>query len=141
MYNTYGEMLLEPYCGRRTHDLLCVLDLLAAKGCREVHLVGRGLGAVWATFAAVLHPLVKQVTLHNALLSYHELTQTPVQRWPASVLVPEALKAFDLPDCLRALKPKQLRLVQPWTAQRAPWKPQALREHLKALGLTGLRIT
>jgi len=140
LYATYGQMLDEPYSGRRVHDLLCALDLLAAKGHRDVHLVGCGLGAMWSTFAAVLHPAVKRVTLHNALLSYHELTQTPVYRWPLSSLVPGLLREFDLPDCLRELKKKRLRLVEPWDARQRRWKGDTLRAHLKELGLGGMRV-
>jgi len=121
MYADHGMMLNRPYAGQRVHDLLSVLDLLAAYDCREVHLVGRGLGAIWATFAACLHPLVKRVTLHNALGSYHELTQVPVYRWPLSALVPGVLEDFDLPDCYRLLRArKRLRIVRPWDAQMRP---------------------
>jgi len=141
MYATYGQMLNEPYSGRRVHDVLCALDLLADKGYRDVHLVGRGLGAIWATFAACLHPRVKRVTLHNALLSYHELTQVPVYTWPLSSLVFGILKDFDLPDCLRELaRRKKLTLAAPWDAHQRPWKREALRAHLKALGLSGIRV-
>ncbi len=141
MYGTYGQMLNQPYSGRRVHDLLRALDLVASGGTRTVHLVGRGLGAIWATFAGVLHPAVKHVTLHNALLSYHELTQSATYAWPLSSLVFDALHHFDLPDCLRELaKRKQLTLVKPWDAQMRSWKERDLRRHLKALGLSGVAL-
>ena len=121
MYAAHSLMLNESYCGRRVHDLLAVLDLFDSQGCGGVHLVGRGLGAIWATFAACLHPLVKRVTLHNALLSYHELTQVPVYSWPLSSFVFGVLKDFDLPDCHRLLKAKKrLRIVRPWDGQMRP---------------------
>ena len=138
-YAAYGQMMNEPYSGRRAHDLLCVLDLFAAHGCESVHLIGRGLGAVTATFAACLHPIVKQVTLHNALLSYHELTQTPVYRWPLSSMAFGVLKELDLPDCYRLLG-KRLTLHAPWNAMMQPWRKDALKKHVKALGLEGIRI-
>ncbi|HMX30100.1 MAG TPA: acetylxylan esterase, partial [Blastocatellia bacterium] len=56
-YSTLAMMWNESYCGRRVHDLLSTLDLFAANGCREMHLVGRGIGAVTATFAAVISTL------------------------------------------------------------------------------------
>ncbi|OHB80784.1 MAG: hypothetical protein A2W31_10105 [Planctomycetes bacterium RBG_16_64_10] len=67
MYANHGLMLSESYRGRRVHDLLRVLDLFQAHGYRQIHLVGRGLGSITVSFAAALHPLVAQVTLHNAL--------------------------------------------------------------------------
>jgi hypothetical protein len=46
------------------------LAWLAAQGHQEVHLAGKGWGTFPATFAALLSPVVKQVTLKNALTSY-----------------------------------------------------------------------
>ncbi len=141
MYSNHGLMLREPYCGRRVHDVLRVIDLFKAKGYEEVHLVGRGLGAISATFAAVVHPLVTRVTLHNALLSYHELAQTPRYAWPFSSMVFGVLENFDLPDCLRELAThKKLALVDPWDARMRLWSKSAIADHLKTLGLDGLKI-
>lgn len=134
-YASNALMMNESYAGRRVHDLLCALDLLQANGYRRVHLVGRGLGALSAAFAAALHPLVTRVTLHNALLSYHELTQTPVPHWPLSALLPGVLEEFDLPDLYRLLRAKRLKLVAPWNARMQPWRPAALRAHSRALGI------
>jgi len=140
-YASQAHMLAESHCGRRVHDLLCALDLFADKGFQKIHLVGRGMGAITATFAACLHPVVTRVTLYNALLSYHELTQAPVQSWPWSAMVHGALKDFDLPDCYRLLaKTKKLAMVSPWDSQMRPWRRGRLRPHMKALGLSGVRV-
>ncbi len=141
MYANHGLMLDEPYCGRRVHDLLRVLDLFQANGSRSVHLVGRGMGAITATFAAILHPLVKQVTLHNALLSYHEVTQEPRYAWPFSTMVFGILRKFDLPDCLRELTAeKKLTVVDPWDSRMRLWPKAKLGAHLKALNLEKLEV-
>lgn len=139
-YASQGLMLAESYCGRRVHDVLSVLDLFEAKGYRDVHLAGRGLGALWATFAACLHPLVKRVTLLNALLSYQELTQVPVQSWPMSSLVFGLLKHLDLPDCYRMLVDKRLTILSPWDSQMRVWRRDQARSHLKAQGLSDVRL-
>jgi len=121
MYADHAAMLGESYCGQRVHDLLCALDVLAAGGCEDVHLIGRGLGSIWATFAACCHPAVRRVTLRNSLRSYHELTQVDVYRWPLSSLVEGVLNDFDLPDCHRLLRrTRRLRLVDPWDAMMKP---------------------
>jgi dienelactone hydrolase/pimeloyl-ACP methyl ester carboxylesterase len=141
LYACEGMKLNESYCGRRVHDLLSTLDLFQAQGYRQVHLVGRGMGAITATFAAVLHPLVAQVTLHNALLSYHELTQRPRYDWPLSSLVFGILEKTDLPDALRKLAAsKRLTVVDPWDGRMRPWKKERLGAHLAALGLDGLKV-
>ncbi len=115
-YAIHGCMLDRPYVGQRTHDILRVLDWLAANGHREVHLVAKGWGALPATFAAVLAPGVVQVTLKNALRSYAEVAQAERYHWPLSALLPGVLKEFDLPDCYRALAAKRLRQIDPWGA-------------------------
>lgn len=141
LYACEGMKLSESYCGRRVHDLLSTLDLFQAQGYRQIHLVGRGMGAITATFAALLHPLVVQVTLHDALLSYHELTQEPRYEWPLSALVFGILTKTDLPDCLRQLATaKRLTIVDPWDGRMRPWRKEQLGAHLTALGLNELKV-
>jgi pimeloyl-ACP methyl ester carboxylesterase len=141
MYANHGLMLSEPYCGRRVYDLLRVLDLCEWNGYREIHLVGRGMGAITAAFAAIVHPVVKQVTLHNALLSYHELTQTERYAWPLSAMVFDVLHHFDLSDCLRELAAaKELTIIDPWDSQMRLWEKDKLQEHLPSLGLDKVGI-
>jgi dienelactone hydrolase/pimeloyl-ACP methyl ester carboxylesterase len=113
-YSSHASMLDYPYVGQRTHDILCVLDWLAANGHRQVHLVAKGWGAIPATFAALLAPGVTQVTLKNALRSYAEVAESVRYNWPLSAILPGVLKEFDLPDCYRALAAKKLRQIDPW---------------------------
>jgi cephalosporin-C deacetylase-like acetyl esterase len=115
-YAIHSIMLDRPYAGQRTHDVLRVLDWLRACGHEEVHLVGKGWGAIPATFAALLDDGVKQVTLKNALTSYGDIAESEDYHWPLALLVPRVLEKFDLPDCYRALAGKQLRQIEPWGA-------------------------
>jgi dienelactone hydrolase len=108
MEAAHGQMLGESHIGRRVHDVLCSLDLLKATGTKRVHLVGRGLGAVLATFAACLHPVVGHVTLRDGLRSFDELTQTPVNGWPLSILPRDILRHFDLEDCYQLIGKRRL---------------------------------
>ena len=59
---------------------------------------------------------VKQVTLKHALTSYSEIAESEEYAWPLSALLPDVLAKFDLPDCYRALKQKQLKILEPWGA-------------------------
>jgi hypothetical protein len=107
-------MLDYPYAGQKTHDVLRVIDWLKSCGHEEVHLAAKAWGAIPATFAAVISADVRQVTLKHALTSYSDVAETEDYRWPLSTLVPGVLRAFDLPDCYRALEAKQLRQIEPW---------------------------
>ncbi|MGH7944102.1 MAG: alpha/beta hydrolase [Opitutaceae bacterium] len=118
-YAIHGVMLDYPYLGQKTHDVLRVIDWLKSCGHAEVHLVGKGWGALPAIFAALLSTEVKQVTLKNALTSYTDVAETEDYNWPLSTLLPGVLRAFDLPDCYRVLGAKKLRQIEPWGAAGA----------------------
>jgi pimeloyl-ACP methyl ester carboxylesterase len=126
-YASHGQMLGESYVGRRVHDVLGAIDLLGDSGAKRVHLYGRGMGAILAAFAGLLHPLVRQVTLRNGLRSFHELTQTDVYDWPASALPWNVLSHFDLPDVYRALRGKKLKVEKPWDARMKVARTRAIR--------------
>lgn len=118
-YAIHSIMLARPYVGQKAHDVLRVLAWLRACGHEEVHLAGKGWGALAATFAAVLSDPVKQVTLKNALTSYHDIATAEEYKWPLATLLPGVLEKFDLPDCYRALATKGLRQIAPWGALAA----------------------
>jgi dienelactone hydrolase len=113
-YAIHAIMLDAPYVGQRTFDVLRVLDWLQSFGHKEVHLVGRGWGALPATFAALYEEAVVQVTLKHALTSYQDVAESEHYSWPLSSFVPGVLEEFDLSDCYRALKRKKLRQIESW---------------------------
>jgi hypothetical protein len=115
-YAIHSLMLDRPYLGRKTLDVLRVLEWLAHCGYDNVHLVATGWGALPATFAAILSSRVKQVTLKHALTSYADVAESEDYRWPLSTLLPNVLAHFDLPDCYQALQAKRLRQIEPWGA-------------------------
>ena len=102
-YAIHSLMLDHPYLGQKTYDLLQVLDWMGTFGHREIHLAAKGWGTLPATFAALLSPLVGQVTLKGALASYSEVAESETYDWPLSTFLPSVLRQFDLPDCYRAL--------------------------------------
>ena len=110
-YSSHGIMLDYPYVGQRTHDVLRVLDWLNEWGYGHIHLAARGDGALPATFAALLSRHVTQVTLKNALTSYSAVAENKDYQQPLSTLLPGVLTSFDLPECYRELKHKNLTLI------------------------------
>ena len=112
-YAIHSLMLNWPYPGQKTHDILRVVDWLHGFGHQEIHLVAKGWGAVPATFAALLSENIAQITLKHALTAYADIAESETYQWPLSVFVPGVLRAFDLPDCYRALGGKKLRQVEP----------------------------
>lgn len=110
-YASHSLMLGEPYVGRRTFDVLRVLDWLAGFGHTEVHLVAKAWGAIPGAFASVLSDRVKEVTLRGALGSYSSIAESEMYEWPVAVFLPDVLKRLDLPDCYAELKRKNLKLL------------------------------
>lgn len=119
-YSSHALLIDYPYIGQRTFDVLRVLDWLAGWGYDQVHLAARGQGAAPAAFAALLAPAVTRVTLKHPPASYAEIAEARDYSWPLSALPPGALAAFDLPDCYRVLKAKDLRLLEPLGAKGRP---------------------
>ena len=118
-YAIHSLMLDRPYLGQKTYDVLRVIQWLGNNGYSNVHLVGKGWGALSATFAGLLSDAVKQVTLKNALVSYSSVAESEDYDWPLATLLPDVLSKFDLPDCYRALEPKKLKQIEPWAARRS----------------------
>jgi pimeloyl-ACP methyl ester carboxylesterase len=114
--SAHSLMLGRPYLGQKVQDVLRVMQWLKAQGHREIHLAGRGWGALAAAFAALLSEDVSQVTLKNALTSYATVAETEDYQWPYAQLLPGVLRRFDLPDVYRALVAKDLRQIEPWGA-------------------------
>ncbi|HUG89377.1 MAG TPA: prolyl oligopeptidase family serine peptidase [Planctomycetaceae bacterium] len=113
-YAIHSLMLDDPYLAQKSRDLLRVIDWLHAHGHGEVHLAAKGWGALPATFAALLADGVVAVTLKNALTSYADVAESEEYDWPLSSFLPGVLARFDLPDCYRELRAKDLRQIDPW---------------------------
>jgi hypothetical protein len=113
-YACISSMMDESYLGGKIKDAISAILLLKKEGYSNIHLKGRGLGALTAAFTGFLSKEVKEVSLANALLSYHSLTQKPAYKWPLSHIPMGVLKDFDLPDIYKALKSKNLTIKEPW---------------------------
>ncbi len=98
-YAIHSLMLDQPYLGRKTFDVLRVIDWLVANGHREIHLAGQGWGALPAVLAAVLSDRVHRLSLRDGLESYASLAENEEYNWPLSALLPNVLAQFDLPEC------------------------------------------
>lgn len=112
----HSLMIDRPYLGQKTYDVIRVVQWLREQGHSEVHIAGRGWGALPALFASLQCDAIKQVTLKNCLTAYADIAETEDYQWPYAVMLPGVLKQFDLPRCKLALEGKQLRDLQPWGA-------------------------
>ncbi|MGQ9610431.1 MAG: alpha/beta hydrolase family protein [bacterium] len=119
MFHGHGILLGESYLGRRVFDVLCTIDVLMHEGAREIHLYGRGQGAIIALFTGVLNDNLASVTIKNAPESYELWINAPIVLWPSANFLRSVLKFFDLPDCVNLLGNK-LRIIEPWGPDMKP---------------------
>jgi dienelactone hydrolase len=103
-YAIHALMLDDPYPAQRVRDLLRVIQWLTSHGHEQVHLVAKGRGTVHAAIAALLSAEVVQVTLQDALPSFHEVATSETYDWPLSCFILDVLKHVDLPDIYRELE-------------------------------------
>ena len=126
LYASCAHLLNRPYLGRKVYDILAAVRLLKKQGAEEIHLIGNGQGSIAAALAAVLSPDVKQVTLYHAPLSWRQMVNSRVVRWPFSAMPHGILRKIDLPDVYRDLRSKNIRLIAPWDAAMRPCPPRQL---------------
>ncbi len=121
MAHGYYILLGESYLGRRVDDVLATIRLLISEGAKEIYLYGRGQGAIIALFTGVIDEKVTSLTIKNAPQSYDSWVHTPIVLWPSANFLKGALKEFDIPDCMDAVKDK-LTVIEPWGPDMKPMK-------------------
>ena len=115
-YASYGIMCGSPLAGRRTFDVLRVIQLLKSIGYVSFEIVGRGLGGLIALYTACVEEKINKITIKNCLNSFSEIVYSDIYRWPVSFFLPGILLDFDIPDMLVYLKKRkqQVRVLEPW---------------------------
>ncbi|GAA5221732.1 alpha/beta hydrolase family protein [Membranihabitans marinus] len=115
-YAMMANLLGSPLLGRRTYDLLCVLDWLKSVGYSEFKIIGKGFGSLPATLASLIDENVREVQLKNPLKSFSEIAESKFYKWPLSCMPFDVLAHFDLPDCYKLLEEKNLIMDDVWDA-------------------------
>jgi cephalosporin-C deacetylase-like acetyl esterase len=106
----------ESLFGMRVQDVIrCVDYALSRAGLDRagVRLIGKGMGALWSLYAAVLDTRVLSVVLDGGLLSYGCLAKSDRYLHGANIVIPDVLRHFDLPQVAAAVANRPLALVSP----------------------------
>ncbi len=117
-YASYSIMCGLPLAGQRTFDVLRVIQLLKSVGYCSFEVVGRGLGGLIALYTACLEKRIKKVIVKNCLNSFAEIVNSDLHKWPLSILLPDLLLNFDIPDIVIYLRKRKqrVRVLEPWNA-------------------------
>lgn len=100
--------------GIRIDDVIGTVDWLATlePGAR-ITVAGIGTMGPVALQAAALDPRIAAVRLTGSQLSFREAVERPIARDLPAIAVPGVLKAYDLPDVIRALDGRPVELIAP----------------------------
>ncbi|MBI3644637.1 MAG: acetylxylan esterase [Acidobacteriales bacterium] len=115
-----ASSLGRPLLGMRVWDALHVMEYAQSRADvdpKRVVLVGRGWAGLTALFAAVLDGRVARIAVEGVPISYAELFSSEMYAQPASLVLPGALRDFDLEDVYGALAPRPLLVLNPEDAQ------------------------
>ncbi len=100
LFNGHAEMLDEPLLGRYVWDVQRVIDMFASYGYTDIHLAGKGNGAIVAALVGLLESAVTQVTLINSLATFDSIARAVpnTYNWREDLLASGLLIEFDLDD-------------------------------------------
>ena len=109
--------------GMRVRDIVRGIDYVLGRQDVEtsgIRILGRGEGALWALFAAVVDERVRGVVADRGLLSYKSLTRVDRHRHGAAVLIPGVLERFDLPQVAASIADRHLVILDPLDPDKKP---------------------
>jgi hypothetical protein len=115
--------------GMRVADAIRAVDyaLSLEKSARGVEVVGKGMGALVALYAAALDTRITGVVCHGGLLSYRTMAEADATLHGADIVIRGVLKTFDLPTIAASLADRPLRIIAPVDAMKQPVHLEAAR--------------
>ncbi|MGH9326599.1 MAG: acetylxylan esterase [Terriglobia bacterium] len=119
----WAWVMNEDLFGMRVQDVLRSIDYVLSRpdaNHGRVQLIGKGMGALWALYAAALDSRVSAAICCEGLLSYHSLAQVDRYRQEASIFVRNVLTSFDLPHVAAAVAARKLSLLSPINGMNEP---------------------
>lgn len=109
-----------PVMGLRVRDALAALAYLRGRDDvdpERLMVGGAGIGAIVALHAALLAPDVRRVVMLGGLSHYGAMTERFPFAWRQSIILPQVLRHYDLPDIAGAL-PGAVTVLNPLDAAR-----------------------
>jgi cephalosporin-C deacetylase-like acetyl esterase len=113
-YMTWAEG--DSLFGMRVQDVIRSVDYALSRADvdkQRFRVAGKGAGALWVLFAAVLDGRISDLILERGLLSYRTLARADRYTHSSGILVPDILKHFDLPQVAAGLAGRKLTLAGP----------------------------
>jgi cephalosporin-C deacetylase-like acetyl esterase len=117
--------------GMRVRDVLRSVEYALSRpevGRRGVRVVGKGMGALWALFAAALDPRILNAICEGGLDSYRNLAFSDRYVHGAHIFIRDVLLHFDLPQVAACVAGRNLALLSPVDAMGNRVEPVQAKE-------------
>jgi dienelactone hydrolase len=113
-YNAF--LLGAPLLGIRVWQVLRARAMLQSDpriNASRVYIFGEGYGALLGLLAAAVEPAIAGLIEYRALTSWSSLVWNREYAWPVNMILPGALRHFDLDDLRASLAPRPLVTLEP----------------------------
>jgi hypothetical protein len=102
--------------GMRVRDVLRSVDYVLSRPDADrqgVRIVGKGMGALWALFAAAQDRRILSAVCEGGLVSYRSLASADRYTHGANMFIRDVLMHFDLPQVAGCVAGRNLTLLSP----------------------------
>ncbi|HSB14464.1 MAG TPA: alpha/beta hydrolase family protein [Bryobacteraceae bacterium] len=113
----------ESLFGMRVRDVMRSVDYALSRqdvAPGGLRVVGKGMGALWALYAAALDTRITSVLAEGGLDSYRSLARVDRYTHSANVFIRDVLLHFDLPHVAAAMAGRNLVLISPTGPMKNP---------------------
>lgn len=120
----------ESLLGMRVQDVIRSVDYAFGRpdvDKRNMQVTGKGAGALWVLFAAVLDSRIRDLVCERGLASYRLLARVDRYTQSTGIFVPDILTKFDIPQLAAALTGRRVKLVSPVDPMKRPVKLEEAR--------------
>jgi len=96
----------------RVYDVVRACDYIE-KTCPEknIHIAGKGIGAIYALFASVIDDRIKEIYLEDLLYSFEDIVSSKYFEYDPRLEIYGIVKYFDIPELLSSLKDRKIICV------------------------------
>jgi cephalosporin-C deacetylase-like acetyl esterase len=111
----------ESLFGMRVQDVMRSVDYVLSRADADkagVNVIGKGMGALWALYAAALDSRIRSVVCQEGLVSYRSLASVDRYSHGANIFIRDVLKYFDLPQVAAAVADRPLTLMSPMDSRK-----------------------
>lgn len=102
-----------PIFGQRVMDVLALSHWLkgAEAGASQIKIWGKGMGALYGSFAGVMDRNISGFVFEEPLISFESLVRVKVPEYGNEILLPGILQVFDMPQVYQSLAPRPVNLI------------------------------